>query len=82
MARPQSVINMKLLAFLVAVLMVLKVSAVPTDTDLGAAIKNFLDKMKLSMPCGFGDGKSLSPYIITKNDGESHTVQYNAPDIQ
>ncbi|KAL5284156.1 hypothetical protein ACFFRR_006439 [Megaselia abdita] len=74
---------MKLLAFLlIAALVVLQVSASPMDTDLGAAVKNFLVKLQQSMPCGFGDGPSLSPFIMKHDDGKSHTVQYNAPDIQ
>lgn len=73
---------MKNLTSLIVVLVVLQVSAVPVDTDLGAAIKNFLVKVQRSMPCGFEDGVSLSPYIMKNTDGKKHTVQYNAPDIQ
>lgn len=74
---------MKLIASLLVALVAVQASVVPTDQpDLGAAIKNFLHKIKQSMPCGLEEGQSLSPYIMQKDDGKYHTVQYNAPDIQ
>lgn len=73
---------MKLIASLVVALVAVQAFAVPTDPDLGVAIKNFLLKLKQSMPCGLEDGQSLSPYIMKKDDSKPHTFQYNAPDIQ
>lgn len=73
-------LNMKLVASFIATLAAVQISAIPTDTDLGAAVKNFLLKLQQSMPCGFEDGESWNPYIMKKNGEE--TIEYNAPDLQ
>lgn len=69
-------INMKLIGPLIIALIAVQVSAVPTDTDLGLAVKNLLLKLKQTKSCGSGDGE----IIIKKNKGKSR--EYIAPDIQ
>lgn len=71
---------MKLIALLIVAVVAVQVSAVPTETDLGAAVKNFLVKLQQSIPCGLEDGQSLGSYIMSKTGGKP--VEYNAPDIQ
>lgn len=67
--------------YLVLALAVCGISTVFAEDDLGTAINLFLQKFKEGLYCGFGEGKSLAPFVLADGKDTIHIVDIDTPDF-